>query len=99
MCERVEGAAYYKWSAGVRLRGNLDELEGWASDNHLQDEASQHLVKLNCLVDLLATPKLQLQQVRVHVRGFVSWICKKIELFYARSCFVCPCWRRSFDNA
>ena len=63
MCERVEGAAYYKWSAGVRLRGNLDELEGWASDNHLQDEASQHLVKLNCLVDLLATPKLQLQQV------------------------------------
>ena len=63
MLTLVDGASYYKWSWGVRLRGNVDVLEAWASDNHLQDEASQQLVKLNCLVDLLATPKLQLQQV------------------------------------
>ena len=59
----LEGAAYYRWSAGVRLRGNVDLLDGWAHDNHLHDQYSLHMRKLNCLVDLLATPKLHLLQV------------------------------------
>ena len=54
---------YYKWSRGAQLRGNLDTLEAWARSHDLSQEASAYLRKINCLADLLATPKVQLLQV------------------------------------
>ena len=54
----------FRWSRGVQLRGNLDLVEGWATDAGLGDEASAFLSKVSALADLLATPKLQLLQVR-----------------------------------
>ena len=62
-CFPDAAARYFKWSRGAQLRGNLDALETWATGNNLQQEATGYLRKVNCLADLLATPKVQLLQV------------------------------------
>ena len=48
---------------GAQIRGNLDMLEGWASEVGLQEEATDYLRKLSSAADVIATPKVQLLQV------------------------------------
>ena len=66
------GEKYLRWSKGVQMRGNLDTLESWASDNGLQ-VANTHLHKICGVADLLATPKVQLLQV-MNFRLIGIWI-------------------------
>ena len=65
---------------GAQIRGNLDMLEGWASEVGLQEEATDYLRKLSSAADVIATPKVQLLQVSrtVAVSGEASptiWLC------------------------
>ncbi|XP_066291857.1 ras-interacting protein 1-like isoform X2 [Branchiostoma lanceolatum] len=62
LMERGAGGRFYKWQKGVQIRGNLDQLEGWAADAGLGEEAGRFLAKLSAAVDLLATPKVHLLQ-------------------------------------
>ena len=54
------GPRHFRWKTGVRLRGNMDVLQNWAGGNGLREEASMYLKKLDCIANLLATPKVQL---------------------------------------
>lgn len=62
--DRGAGGKFYRWAKGAQIRGNLDLLEGWAADVGLQEEAADYLRKLSSAADVLATPKVQLLQVR-----------------------------------
>ncbi|XP_019614745.1 PREDICTED: LOW QUALITY PROTEIN: ras-associating and dilute domain-containing protein-like [Branchiostoma belcheri] len=62
LMERGAGGRFYKWQKGVQIRGNLDQLEGWAADTGLAEEAGKFMAKLSAAVDLLATPKVHLLQ-------------------------------------
>lgn len=45
------------------MRGNLDVLETWLNDHDLED-LTKYLTRVSMVIDLLATPKVQLMQVR-----------------------------------
>ncbi|XP_078609919.1 ras-associating and dilute domain-containing protein-like [Branchiostoma floridae x Branchiostoma japonicum] len=62
LMERGAGGRFYKWQKGVQIRGNLDQLETWAADAGLGEEADKFMAKLSAAVDLLATPKVHLLQ-------------------------------------
>jgi hypothetical protein len=63
LMDRGAGGKFYRWAKGAQIRGNLDMLEGWASDVGLQEEAADYLRRLSSAADVLATPKVQLLQV------------------------------------
>ncbi|KAK3710657.1 hypothetical protein QZH41_011014, partial [Actinostola sp. cb2023] len=62
LMERGAGGKFYRWAKGAQIRGNLDALEGWASQVELQQEYVHYLTRLSTAADLLATPKVQLLQ-------------------------------------
>lgn len=64
LMDRGAGGKFYRWAKGAQIRGNLDLLEGWALDVGLQEEAADYLKKLSSAADVLATPKVQLLQVK-----------------------------------
>uniref|UniRef100_K1RD97 Ras-associating and dilute domain-containing protein n=1 Tax=Magallana gigas TaxID=29159 RepID=K1RD97_MAGGI len=51
------GPIYYNWTAGVRIRANLGELEDWATRNGLDEEFGQLFEKLLTAAELLSTSK------------------------------------------
>lgn len=55
---------FYQWSTGVRMRANLDLLLDWANETGLGELASEQTQKLSSAVNLLATPRKNLLQVR-----------------------------------
>lgn len=57
------GPTYYNWTAGVRIRANLGELEDWASRNGLDEEFGQLFEKLLTAAELLSTSKALLLKV------------------------------------
>ena len=64
LMERGPGGKFYRWTKGVQMRGNLDLVEAWAQSNNLKNQYDEYLAKFQCAVDLLATPKAQLLQVK-----------------------------------
>ena len=64
LMERGPGGKFYKWTKGVQMRGNLDVLEEWAQVNGLANQFDEYLAKFQSAVNLLATPKVELLQVR-----------------------------------
>lgn len=68
------GGSFYQWSRGVQIRANLDLLIDWAHGAGLNDLAHSYLLKLSSAVNLLATPKENLLQVRdQYLSGFYSF--------------------------
>ena len=63
LMDRGAGGKFYRWAKGAQIRGNLDMLEGWATDVGLQEEAADYLRRLSSAADVLAIPKVQLLQV------------------------------------
>lgn len=59
-------AGFYQWSRGVQIRANLDLLMDWIQSIGLGDLATEFFQKLSAAVNLLATPKETLLQVRGH---------------------------------
>lgn len=57
-------AGFYQWSRGVQIRANLDLLMDWVQSIGLGDLATEFFQKLSAAVNLLATPKETLLQVR-----------------------------------
>ncbi|XP_064627342.1 ras-associating and dilute domain-containing protein-like isoform X2 [Lineus longissimus] len=74
LMEKDVGHKYYKWSKGVQIRGNMDAIDGWASEHGMQEVADKYLGKIDSLANLLATPRVQLQQAEWHTirRDFPS---------------------------
>ncbi|XP_061191277.1 ras-associating and dilute domain-containing protein-like [Saccostrea echinata] len=54
---RDAGSTYYNWTAGVRIRANIGELEEWATRNGLDEEFNQIFEKLLTAAELLSTSK------------------------------------------
>ncbi|XP_071796754.1 ras-associating and dilute domain-containing protein-like isoform X2 [Asterias amurensis] len=61
LIERGSNGKFYKWSKGAQMRGNLDVLETWLNDHDLED-LTKYLTRVSMVIDLLATPKVQLMQ-------------------------------------
>lgn len=59
-------AGFYQWSRGVQIRANLDLLMDWIQSIGLGDLGAEFFQKLSAAVNLLATPKETLLQVRGH---------------------------------
>lgn len=57
-------AGFYQWSRGVQIRANLDLMMDWFQSMGLGELATQFFQKLSAAVNLLATPKETLLQVR-----------------------------------
>lgn len=57
-------AGFYHWSRGVQIRANLDLLMDWIQSIGLGDLSTKHFQTLSAAVNLLATPKETLLQVR-----------------------------------
>ncbi|KAK3090623.1 hypothetical protein FSP39_013235 [Pinctada imbricata] len=55
--QKDAGAMYYNWSAGVRIRANLGEIEDWAVRNGLDEEFGQLFEKLLTAAEFLSTSK------------------------------------------
>lgn len=55
---------FYQWSRGVRIRANLDLLLDWAHATGLGELALEHTHTLSSAVNLLATPRKNLLQVK-----------------------------------
>lgn len=58
---------FYQWSRGVQIRANLDLMMDWFQSIGLGELATQFFQKLSAAVNLLATPKETLLQVRGHL--------------------------------
>lgn len=63
---------FYQWSRGVQIRANLDLMMDWFQSIGLGELATQFFQKLSAAVNLLATPKETLLQVRGRLRLFQS---------------------------
>lgn len=61
------GGGFYQWSRGVQIRANLDLVIDWTQSVGLGDLAAEFFQKLSSAVNLLATPKENLLQVRLYV--------------------------------
>lgn len=59
---------FYNWSRGVQMRANLDLLMDWLQNISLAHVAADFFQKLSAAVNLLATPKETLLQVRAPSR-------------------------------
>lgn len=55
---------FYQWSRGVRMRANLDLLLDWAHTAGLGELALEHTHTLSSAINLLATPRKNLLQVK-----------------------------------
>lgn len=64
ICPSGSVAGFYQWSRGVQIRANLDLLMDWVQSIGLGDLATEFFQKLSAAVNLLATPKETLLQVR-----------------------------------
>lgn len=58
---------FYQWSRGVQIRANLDLMMDWFQSIGLGQLATDFFQKLSAAVNLLATPKETLLQVRGHL--------------------------------
>lgn len=69
---------FYQWSRGVQIRANLDLMVDWFQSMGLGQLATQFFQKLSAAVNLLATPKETLLQVRGRSRrgggGDLVWV-------------------------
>lgn len=65
-CSAGSGGGFYQWSRGVQIRANLDLLMDLIQGMGLGDLAVEFFQKLSAAVNLLATPKENLLQVRGH---------------------------------
>lgn len=67
---------FYQWSRGVQIRANLDLMVDWFQSMGLAQLATQFFQKLSAAVNLLATPKETLLQVRGRSRrgGDLVWV-------------------------
>lgn len=63
MCTGSE-PGFYQWSRGVRMQANLDLLLDWAHANGLGELALEHTYTLSSAINLLATPRKNLLQVK-----------------------------------
>lgn len=63
---------FYQWSRGVQIRANLDLMMDWFQSIGLGELATQFFQKLSAAVNLLATPKETLLQVRGRLCLFQS---------------------------
>lgn len=64
---------FYQWSRGVRMRANLDLLLDWAHTAGLGELALEHTHTLSSAINLLATPRKNLLQVKhTHTRTLHS---------------------------
>lgn len=66
------GGGFYQWSRGVQIRANLDLLMDWTQNIGLGDLSTEFFQKLSSAVNLLATPKENLLQVRPHAFAFAE---------------------------
>lgn len=66
------GGGFYQWSRGVQIRANLDLLMDWTQSIGLGDLAADFFQKLSSAVNLLATPKETLLQVRNSFNCFTN---------------------------
>uniref|UniRef100_A0A3B5B9K1 Ras-associating and dilute domain-containing protein-like n=1 Tax=Stegastes partitus TaxID=144197 RepID=A0A3B5B9K1_9TELE len=64
LMERGSEPGFYQWSRGVRMRANLDVLLDWAHAAGLGEVASEHTHTLSSAINLLATPRKNLLQVK-----------------------------------
>uniref|UniRef100_A0A3P9B9I2 Dilute domain-containing protein n=1 Tax=Maylandia zebra TaxID=106582 RepID=A0A3P9B9I2_9CICH len=64
LMERGTLPGFYQWSRGVRIRANLDLLLDWAHAAGLGELALEHTHTLSSAVNLLATPRKNLLQVK-----------------------------------
>ncbi|XP_013768492.1 ras-associating and dilute domain-containing protein [Pundamilia nyererei] len=64
LMERGSEPGFYQWSRGVRIRANLDLLLDWAHAAGLGELALEHTHTLSSAVNLLATPRKNLLQVK-----------------------------------
>lgn len=55
---------FYRWCRGVRMRANLDLLLDWAQESGLGELALEHTQTLSSAINLLATPRKNLLQVK-----------------------------------
>ena len=53
---------YYNWEEGVKIRKNLELLENWSHDQHME-AANNYLITVISVADFLATSKQFLLQV------------------------------------
>jgi hypothetical protein len=63
-CAAGSGGGFYQWSRGVQIRANLDLLMDWVQSAGLGDLALEFFRKLSAAVNVLATPKENLLQVK-----------------------------------
>lgn len=63
---------FYRWCRGVRMRANLDLLLGWAQETGLGELALEHTQTVSSAINLLATPRKNLLQVK-HFSLHFSW--------------------------
>lgn len=57
------GPLYYNWTAGVRIRTNLGQIEDWAQRNGFEEEFAQVSEKLLTAAEFLSTSKSLLLKV------------------------------------
>uniref|UniRef100_A0A8D2ZP27 Si:ch211-176g6.2 n=1 Tax=Scophthalmus maximus TaxID=52904 RepID=A0A8D2ZP27_SCOMX len=62
LMERGSEPGSYQWSSGVRMRANLDFLLDWAHAAGQGELALEHTHTLSSAINLLSTPKKNLQQ-------------------------------------
>lgn len=63
ICFVDSGPVYYNWSAGVRIRSNIGQIEDWAQRNGFEEEFSQVSEKLLTAAEFLSTSKSLLFKV------------------------------------
>lgn len=88
-CSSGSVAGFYQWSRGVQIRANLDLLMDWIQSIGLGDLATEFFQKLSAAVNLLATPKETLLQVRGHP-FLLSCLSSRVESCLRQpECFHC----------
>lgn len=81
---------FYQWSRGVCLQANLDLILDWAQSNGLGEVAGEHMHTLSSAVSLLATPRMNLLQVRQRS------VSPGAHLIWMSGVMLFPCAQRSW---
>ena len=78
-CAAGSGGGFYQWSRGVQIRASLDLLMDWVQSVGLGDLALDFFQKLSAAVNVLATPKENLLQVRAAAPSLSFPVCLKAD--------------------
>uniref|UniRef100_A0A3Q3GTE0 Dilute domain-containing protein n=1 Tax=Labrus bergylta TaxID=56723 RepID=A0A3Q3GTE0_9LABR len=83
LMERGSERGFFQWSQGVRMRSNLNVLLDWAHTAGLGELALKHTHTLSSAINLLATPRKILLQVRIdtHACMEISAVCVGFFIF------------------